>query len=88
MPANQITEIDQSNSIHLIDLKEENLPTTEQVSISPKEKQNNEITIGFVGIEKSWDRNEIIIDDIFSFTVALNITNDDEDHDPKTVNEC
>ncbi|XP_052291686.1 uncharacterized protein LOC127900572 [Citrus sinensis] len=54
LPANQITEIDQSKSIRPID-SEEDLPTTEKVSISPKEKQNDEIMIGFVGIEKSWD---------------------------------
>ena len=50
---NQIIEIDQSNNICPIDLEEENLPTTEKVSISPEDKQNDEITIGFVGIEKS-----------------------------------
>ena len=65
MLTNQIAEIDQSNSIRLINPKEENLPTTEEVSISPEKKKNNEITIGFVGTEKSWDRNKNIIDDIF-----------------------
>ena len=88
MLTNQIAEIDQSNNIRLINPKEENLPTTEEVSISPEEKQKDEIIIGFVGIEKSWDQDEILIDDIFSFIVALNITNDDEDSDPKTVEEC
>ena len=52
LPANQMTEIDQSNSIRPIDLKEENLPTIEKVSISPEEKQNDKIMIGFVGLEK------------------------------------
>ena len=52
MPTNQIIEIDQSNSIRPIDPEEENLPTIEKVSISPGEKQNDKIIIGFVGIEK------------------------------------
>ena len=65
MPTNQIIKIDQSNNIRLIDPEEENLPTTEEVSISPEKKKNNEITICFVGTEKSWDRNKNIIDDIF-----------------------
>ena len=64
------------------------MPTTEKVSISPEKKKNDEIMISFDGIEKSWDRNEIIIDDIFSFTMALNIINDNEDPDPKIVEEC
>ena len=63
------------------------MPTTEEVSIYPEEKQNDKIMIDFISIEKSWFRNEIIIDHIFSFTVGLNIKNDDENHDPKTVEE-
>ena len=51
MPTNQIIEIDRSNSIRPIYPEEENLPTIEKVSISPEEKQNDEIMIGFVGIE-------------------------------------
>ena len=63
------------------------MPTTEEVSIYPEEKQNDKIMIDFISIEKSWFQNEIIIDHIFSFTVGLNITNDDENHDPKNVEE-
>ena len=63
------------------------MPTTEEVSIYLEEKQNDKIMLGFVSIEKSWFQNEIIIDHIFSFTVGLNITNDDENHDPKNVEE-
>lgn len=62
--------------------------TTEELLVSPKEAENNEITIGFVSTKKSWDWNKIIIDDNFSFTIALHITNDDENVDPKTIEEC
>ena len=88
MPINKIIDFDQLSSSSPVDPEIKSLPRTKEVSVSPKEIQNNEITIGFVGTEKSWDQNEIIIDDIFSFIVSLNITNDDEDLDPKIVEEC
>ena len=88
MPINKIIDFDQLSSSSLVDPKEESLPKMKEVLVSPKEIQKNKITIGFVGIEKSWDRNEISIDDIFSFIVALNITNDDGDLDPRIVEEC
>ena len=87
MPTNQIIEIDQSNNIHPIDPEEKHLPITKELSVFSKETQNNEITIGFISIEKSWDRNKIIIDYMFSFIVALNIITGDEDPDPKTIEE-
>ena len=43
---------------------------------SPKEKRvpkNHEISIHYVSIEEIWDRDEIVVDNIFSFKVAFNI---------------
>lgn len=34
------------------------------------------LQIGFIGIEKTWDRNGIIIGNILSFIVALSVTNE------------
>lgn len=38
--------------------------------------------------KKSWDWNELIINNIFLFTFVLNIANDDNDPDSKTAEEC
>lgn len=45
-------EIDQLNSVSPINPKEENLPTIEDVSVSPKETQNNKTKIGIVATKK------------------------------------
>jgi hypothetical protein len=34
------------------------------------------------------DRNKIVVDNIFSFKVAINITRSNDDIEPKTVKEC
>ena len=46
------------------------------------------ILINFVTIGKSWNRKEIIIDDIFAYTIALEIMEADEDHEPRSIDEC
>ena len=35
-----------------------------------------------------WNRNEIIIDNIFCFTVATKILSNDNDNEPQSVDEC
>ena len=38
--------------------------------------------------KEKWDRNKIVINNIFSFQVALDIIRNDEDLEPKNVEEC
>ena len=38
--------------------------------------------------EKKWDRNNIVINNIFAFQVASDIIRNYEDHKPRTVEEC
>lgn len=57
----------------------------------PEESQvpdNEEISINYVMTGKRWNRNEIDVDDIFAYHIACNIVKDDEDHEPKCINEC
>jgi len=35
-----------------------------------------------------WSRKDINIDEIFSFSIACEITNDNDDPEPIPVNEC
>jgi len=41
--------------------------------------------MNYVSIGDIWDKNNIIIDDIFAFTVALKITRSDEDPESQTI---
>ena len=49
---------------------------------------NEKISINYIHKGKIWDRNTILIDDGFSFQVAMDIISNDEDHDPQNMNEC
>ena len=81
----------------------EGIPTPEvalipRVGIAPEEVQNlskgirdehQEISINYVHDEKIWDRSKVIIDDIFAFSIASDITLiPDTDPEPQNVEEC
>jgi hypothetical protein len=57
--------------------------------LSPEKEQvpeNNEISIHYGEI---LDRNKIVVDNIFSFKVVLDITRSNDDEiEPQTVEEC
>jgi len=54
----------------------------------PKNNENEEISISYVSTGKRWNRNNIVIDNIFAYNVAVEIMQQDEDLEPKSVNEC
>uniref|UniRef100_A0A2N9FGC6 Reverse transcriptase Ty1/copia-type domain-containing protein n=1 Tax=Fagus sylvatica TaxID=28930 RepID=A0A2N9FGC6_FAGSY len=60
--------------------------------LSPEEEQvpeNDEISIHYVSTGEIWDRNKIVVDNIFSFKVALDITrSNDHEIEPQTVEQC
>jgi hypothetical protein len=50
---------------------------------------NHEISIHYVSIGEIWDIDEIVVDNIFSFKVTLNITrSNDAEFEPQIVEEC
>ena len=54
----------------------------------PEETQvpkNTKTSINYIPTRDIWDRNNIIIDDIFTFTVALEITKNDEDPEQHAI---
>jgi hypothetical protein len=58
---------------------------------SPEEEQvpeNNEISINYISIGEILDRNKIVVDNIFSFKVAFDITRSNDDIEPQSVKEC
>jgi hypothetical protein len=60
--------------------------------LSPKKEQipeNDEISIYYVSTGEIWDRNKIVVDNIFLFKVALDITrSNDHEIEPQTVEQC
>ena len=50
--------------------------------------KNEEISINYIHKRKIWDRNTTLIDDAFSFQVAMDIISNDEDQEPQNMNEC
>ena len=51
-------------------------------------KKDLEISINYVNTGNLWSRKDINIDEIFSFSIACEITNENDDPERRTVNEC
>ena len=68
-------------------LEESPVVILEEIQV-PKTCDNQEISINYVTTGQRWNRNKIDVDDIFAYNVALNIVNDNEDLEPKSVEEC
>ena len=49
---------------------------------------NYEISINYVSMRIQWNRKDVIIDEIFAYSVAAEIVVEDDDFEPKTVEEC
>ena len=71
----------------LMTLEESPVVIPEEIQV-PETCDNQEISINYVTTGQRWNRNKIDIDDIFAYNVALNIVNDNEDLEPKSVEEC
>ena len=50
--------------------------------------KNSEISISYVHKRDKWDRNNIVMNNIFAFQVTLDIIRNDEDLEPQNVEEC
>jgi hypothetical protein len=61
------------------------------LKLPPEEEQvpeNNEISINYISTGEILDRNKIVVDNIFSFKVAFDITRSNNDIEPQSVEEC
>ena len=61
--------------------------TTENVEIY-ENNENKDISISYVTTAKRWKWNDVVVDNIFAYNVATEIMQQDEDHEPKSVDEC
>lgn len=44
--------------------------------------------MSYVSIKKRWNQNEIITDNIFSYSISFDIINENKDLEPKFIEEC
>ncbi|CAL1388199.1 unnamed protein product [Linum trigynum] len=54
----------------------------------PESFDNEEISINYVLDGKCWNRSKIIVDDVFAYTAALSVMTENEDHEPRSIDEC
>ena len=62
--------------------------TTKQPLKEAQVPEKCEISMSYVHEEDKWDQNNIIVNNIFSFQVALDIIRSDEDLKQQNVEEC
>ena len=64
--------------------------TPEELSLEEEQvPENNKISIHYVSTGEIWDRNKIVVDNIFSFKIALDITkSNDHEIESQTIEEC
>jgi hypothetical protein len=70
------------------DMNEQITPVEVQVPDNVENIENNEISINYVSTGKRWNRNKTIIDKKFAYAIAIDIINENEDQEPKTIEEC
>ncbi|KAL0553874.1 hypothetical protein IC582_007778 [Cucumis melo] len=83
-----------TNSLNdLIDnrnIQEKTMDTTSGKNVEETQVyiDNNEISINYTMIGKRWNRINVVVDNIFAYNVAQNIIHENEDYEPKFVDEC
>ena len=68
-----------------VDINYEKAPEEVQV---PENNDNEEISICYVYTGKRWNRKEANVDNNFACNVAFSIINENDDSEPKSVEEC
>ncbi|KAK2376223.1 putative mitochondrial protein [Trifolium repens] len=54
----------------------------------PDIQENKEISMNYVTSGIEWNRNNVNVDDVFAYKIALDIINDNEDHEPRSIKDC
>ena len=49
---------------------------------------NDEISINYASIGELWDRTKVVINELFCFAIATKILKENDDHEPRNVDEC
>lgn len=60
--------------------------TIEELSV-PENNENLEISINYVQTRETWNQTNIVVDNIFSFNVVVEIFEQDKDLEPRSIKE-
>ncbi|KAK2434187.1 putative mitochondrial protein [Trifolium repens] len=60
----------------------------EETGQVPDIQENKEISMNYVTSGIEWNRNNVNVDDVFAYKIALDIINDNEDHEPRSIKDC
>ena len=66
----------------------QNLTSDRNVEEVKATENNNETSINYVMIEKRWNWTNVVVNNIFVYNVALDIISENENYEPKFVEEC
>ena len=81
-------EVGTSNDIISKEIKLITEETSSNDDQTPEIVDNEEISINYIISGKRWNRKEIAIDDIFAYAAALDIIEEIEDHEPRSIYAC
>lgn len=56
--------------------------------IPKEEEHNDEISISYVSTNKHWSRNNAVMNEIFAYSIAIEMISDENDLESRTVEEC
>ena len=49
---------------------------------------NNETSLNYISTRVQWNRKDVVMNEVFSYSVAIDVTHDEDDVEPRTVDEC
>jgi hypothetical protein len=59
----------------------------EKIQISKNNENNTKIFINYTTFDRSWNRIEIIVDDVFAYNITLEVLKDNEDLELTSIEE-
>ena len=86
-----VGEHDEQRTLVEVHIEQKTPEYVKNKQISPEEAkvpENFEISINYVHNREKFDRNKVIINNIFAFQMALDIIRNDENPEPQNVEEC
>jgi hypothetical protein len=72
---------DRDDQIEEVENKDR-VETDKKIQVSECSEKNTEISINYTTSDRSWNRMEITIDDVFAYNIALEVLKDNEDLEP------
>jgi len=70
------------------EIENEKISQENDILDNDRNVDNSEISINYVYTGVQWNRKDVILDDKFAYSVAIDVVSEDDDIEPKSVDEC